>query len=147
MKKFFLILIACSAFSCGSGDEELINDGDTDITIEGNGSDPCLNLYGYTFSNAGDSISVYSLKGKYDLDVGTSSSLGTYSGELFYSETGYSRGYYGDWWYAACPDEKPYGSRIDIVVQPNDTGEERVVPIFIFYLDWGGGAGKFVQEK
>ena len=146
MKKFFLILIACSAFSCGSSDEELINDDDTDISIDGNGEDPCLNIYEYTFSSEGDSISVYSLKGVYDLDVGAFS-MKSYSGKLFYSDTGYSRGYYGDWWYAACPDEKPYGKRVDIVVQPNDTGEERVVPIVIGYLDWGGGVGKFVQEK
>ena len=147
MKKFFLILMACSVFSCASNNDELIDDDDELANeVNGNGEDPCLNLYGYTFSNAGDSISVYSLEGIYDLDVGAFSKE-AYSGELFYSETGYSRGYYGDWWYAACPDEKPYGSRIDIVVQPNDTGEERVVPICIGYLDWVGGQGKFVQEK
>ena len=144
MKKLFLILIACSVFSCASNNDELIVDDDESANeINGNGADPCLNLYEYTFSNAGDSISVYSIKGNYGLQVITSK--GMYTGELFYSDSGYSRGYYGDWWYAACPDTKPEGSRIDIVVQPNDTGEEREIPVSVFYYDWGGG--NFVQEK
>ena len=151
MKKFFLILIACSAFSCGSSDEELINDDDTDISIDGNGEDPCLNIYEYTFSSEGDSISIYSLEGHNGLSVGNYSISGSTSSsvmyELYYSDDGRHRGFYTDWWYAACPDTESHGSRIDIVVQPNDTGEEREIPIHITYYDWGGGGGKFIQEK
>ena len=149
MKKFLLILLSCSVLSCGSDEEELINDEDAEeiLVEECDGSDPYLNLYGYTFSNKGDSITIYSTKYSSGLSVGASSRLGTWTDRLYYSETGYIRGYYGDWWYAASPDKKPYDSYIDIVVQPNDTGEERVIPIYISYLDGAWGAGKFIQEK
>ena len=143
MRSFFFVLMACAFFSCSNTTEEVQQDDEDDYFEIGTGTDPVLNIYEYSFSNAGDSISVYSIKGNYGLQVITSK--GMYTGQLFYSDSGYSRGYYGDWWYAACPDTKPEGSRIDIVVQPNDTGEEREIPVSVFYYDWGGG--KFVQEK
>ena len=139
MKKFFLIALSCVLFSCNSDESEY---------VVGIGSSPQLNISEYTFSNEGDSIAIYSTIGCDGLSVGASTYLGgTWNGKFYYSDTGYERGYYGDWWYAACPDEKPYGFRVDIVVQPNDSGEERILPIFISYYDWGGGLGKFVQEK
>ena len=149
MRSFFFVLMACAFFSCGNTTEEVQQD---EIEEEdGGGVDPCLNIYGYTFSNAGDSISIYSLEGRNYLHVGNYSISGSTSSsvmyKLYYSDNGRSRGFYTDWWYAACPDTETHGSRIDIVVQPNDTGEEREIPIQITYLDWGGGKGKFVQEK
>ena len=153
MKKFLLILLSCSVLSCGGDEEELINDEDTEEVIEeeGNGTDPCLNMYEYTFSSEGDSISIYSIEGHNGLSVGNYIISGSTSSsvmyKLYYSDDGRHRGFYTDWWYAACPDTKPHGSRIDIVVQPNDTGEEREIPIHITYYDWGGGGGKFIQEK
>ena len=132
MKKYiFIALISLCLFSC-------------DDDVYGIGEDPKLNISEYTFSNKGDSIAIYSEKGYTGLSVVVSSTFG----KLYYTgNESYCRGYYGDWWYAACPDERPHGSRVDIVVQPNDTGEERVLPIIISYYDWGGGVGKFVQEK
>lgn len=139
MKKIFIIALSCILFSCSSDNSE--------PDVEGIGIDPELNIYEYTFSNQGDSIAIYSTKGCNGLGVGYSTLYGTCNGRLYYTDTGYNRGVYGDWWYAACPDEKPYGKRVDIVVQPNDTGEERILPIFVDYYDWTGGLGKFVQEK
>ena len=137
MKKYiFITLISLCLFSC-------------DDDVDGIGEDPKLNISEYTFPSEGDSIAIYSTIGCDGLSVGCSTYLGgTWTGELYYSgNESYCRGYYGDWWYAACPDERPHGSRVDIVVQPNDTGEERILPIIISYYDWGGGVGKFVQEK
>ena len=139
MKKIFIIALSCILFSCSSNDSEEYE--------VGNGMNPMLNMTEYTFSNQGDSIAIYSTIGCDGLDVVAFSKLGTWTDELYYSDTGYSRGYYGDWWYAASPDEKPYGARIDIVVQPNDTGEERLVPILIGYYDWIASYARFIQEK
>ena len=151
MRSFFFVLMACAFFSCGNTTEEVQQDDEDDYFEIGSGTDPVLNIYEYRFSNAGDSISIYSLEGRKYLSVGNYSISGSTSSsvmyKLYYSDDGRSRGFYTDWWYAACPDTETHGSRIDIVVQPNDTGEEREIPILISYKDWGGGKGKFVQEK
>ena len=150
MKKFFLILMACSLLSCGSDNGELIDDEDPEeiLVEEGDDTDPVLNMYEYRFSSDGDSISIYSLEGNNGLSVGNYRISGSTSSsvmyKLYYSDDGRSRGFYTDWWYAACPDSKPHGSRIDIIVLPNDTGEERELPVFVSYYDWGGGGGNFI---
>ena len=148
MRSFFFVLMACAFFSCSNTTEEVQQEeiDEDDYFEDGGGVDLCLNYPEYRFSSEGDSITVYSEKG-YWLHVGFYGSSG--ENELFYSESGYTRGYECDWWYAACPDELPGGEYVvEIKVQPNETGEEREIPILITYQDSSGSAkGSYVQEK
>ena len=147
LRKFIYILMLFAFFSCNNDteeEEEQQEEIDPDDYFQiGGGTDPLLNIPEYTFSREGGSIIVYSTLG-HELDVHTSDRD---CDTLYWSvyKMGYPRrGFEGEWWSAAFPNYYP-ALNLEIKVSPNETGEERKVPITVWYGDWGGG--NYTQEK
>lgn len=139
MRKIFMIALSCILFSCSSDDSE--------PDVEGIGIDPELNIYEYTFSNQGDSIEVYSTIGSgiWPIYIGDEAD---YPEVMTYPQPSevLKRGFDGGWYSAYFPMGIPAYNIIVIKVEPNDTGNERTVPISIEAGDYFCKT-KFVQEK
>lgn len=120
MKTFLFTILAslsCLLFSCKED-------------VDGIGTNPELNIENYTFPREGGTLEVYSQRGHSIWPI--------YDSTYDYTNTPPEKDQFGlelkgEWYRAAIAYENGRLDRtkIHIEVQPNNTGEERIVPIAI----------------
>lgn len=119
--------------------------------VIGGGSDPCLNITEYTFSTDGEIIDVYSTL---DYGIYFDADIPVPPIEVAPGEpkiTGIDGGWYRI--YYPLPSIEPkklpykYGAGIRIEVKPNDTGQDREIPLTSIMSGDFGCHVSFTQSK
>lgn len=124
MKQLIIIVLSCLLFSCK--DE-----------VDGEGTNPKLNILEYTFDKEGGGIEVYS-QIDYALQFWYEPAMYKVEDPEGDAPVEIKYGLDGGWYKVSYVTGYDYGweKRILIEVEPNDTGKERVIPIRIFSFDF-----------
>ena len=125
MKYFVVIILACLLIGCKNEEEE---------RVLGIGIDPELNISQYTFSKEGGSIEIYSQIGSPIHFYYSPSKDKTGDAPI---RTDYALE--GEWYkvFYGKSDKYEWTDGIVIEVDPNETGQERIVPITLMSGDFG----------